>query len=260
MLKTRVITATILVAALMVCLFILPKPYWALISLLIAFLAGIEWSKMIGLTKAETSLFTLMMIPIAGIIYGLNPTITKILLCLSFVFWVFYVPILLYKPKQLESTLILSIIGYVVILPTWQALVMLRDINPQPMVLIYAMALVWIADTSAYFSGKLFGKHKLAPLISPGKTREGVFGAIFFVMVYATILCYCYAISYYYLLGALLLTILSVYGDLFESWIKRRANMKDSGSILPGHGGILDRIDGLTSTLPMIALYLTFSI
>lgn len=257
MLKTRVITATILVVALMLCLFKLSQPHWALISLLIATLATLEWSTMLKLTKTQTTFYLLGMVSIAAIIYILSSTISTFVLSVSLLFWILFVPILLFKPSQLQSKVLLSLIGYIVILPTWYALVLLRDMNPQPWVLIYAMALVWIADTSAYFSGKLFGKNKLAPMISPGKTREGVMGAILFVMIYAIILCIHYELSFKYLLGAFVLTILSVYGDLFESWMKRRVNMKDSGNILPGHGGVLDRIDGLTSTLPLVALFFT---
>jgi phosphatidate cytidylyltransferase len=116
------------------------------------------------------------------------------------------------------------------------------------------MAIVWIADTAAYFAGRQFGRNKLAPAISPGKTWEGVAGALCALTLYATAISAATGMP----LLSLVLTVsfllyVSVLGDLFESWIKRVSGMKDSGHVLPGHGGVLDRIDALTSTLPMAA-------
>ena len=127
------------------------------------------------------------------------------------------------------------------------------------------MAIVWIADSAAYFAGRRFGRHKLAPAISPGKTWEGVYGAMFAVGAYALALLpladksgYARALS----AGAIavwvalvvLLALLSVSGDLFESLLKRQRGVKDSGNVLPGHGGVLDRIDALTAAMPAAAL------
>jgi phosphatidate cytidylyltransferase len=124
------------------------------------------------------------------------------------------------------------------------------------------MGLVWAADIAAYFAGRRFGKNKLAPSISPGKTWEGVIGALLGVAVYV-LLVWAIAGSPGKLPLIVLLLVaswcwvgLAVIGDLFESAIKRQAGVKDSGALLPGHGGLLDRIDALTSTLPMAALVL----
>jgi phosphatidate cytidylyltransferase len=154
-----------------------------------------------------------------------------------------------------------------VLWPTWLALVVLRDASPW--VLLAVAALVWAADIAAYFAGKAFGKVKLAPSISPGKTREGVFGAIAGVVAYGLILdfvahayvtplerIFAPALGIPAIVAMVVLTGLSVVGDLFESWMKRGAGIKDSSRLLPGHGGILDRIDALTSTLPLAALAL----
>jgi len=118
------------------------------------------------------------------------------------------------------------------------------------------MATVWIADSAAYFAGKRFGRHKLAPSISPGKTWEGVLGACIAVALYAVAICYFFDTEYWLVLLMLGITIASVMGDLIESLFKRQAGAKDSGSILPGHGGILDRVDGLTSSLPLVTFLL----
>ena len=125
-----------------------------------------------------------------------------------------------------------------------------------------AMGIVWVADTAAYFAGRRFGQRKLAPEISPGKTWEGVWGAAAAVVVYWAVASTLlggrdmHALSG--LVWMLLMLVLSVVGDLFESWMKRVAGVKDSGRILPGHGGLLDRVDGLTATLPLAALYFAY--
>ncbi len=114
--------------------------------------------------------------------------------------------------------------------------------------------IVWIADTAAYFSGRHFGRNKLAPAISPGKTWEGVAGAFVALAVYAAAVSAVAGLPAPALLAVVAgLFYLSVLGDLFESWIKRLSGMKDSGDMLPGHGGVLDRVDALTSTLPVAA-------
>jgi len=128
-----------------------------------------------------------------------------------------------------------------------------------------AMAVVWIADTAAYFAGRAFGRHKLAPQVSPGKTWEGVYGALAAVAVYALALVPLAAAAGHsgevsavavgvWVACALVLVALSVEGDLFESLLKRHAEVKDSGRLLPGHGGVLDRIDALLAAMPAAAL------
>jgi len=116
------------------------------------------------------------------------------------------------------------------------------------------LATIWIADTAAYFSGKHLGRRKLAPSISPGKTWEGVLGALAAVSIFGGVLYYYEHTSLAILPLLWLVAILGVVGDLLESLIKRQVNKKDSGNILPGHGGILDRIDGLIPSLPIAVL------
>jgi len=147
--------------------------------------------------------------------------------------------------------------GWLVLLPTGLALYQLRAIDP--LLLLGFMCTIWISDTAAYFSGRAWGKHKLAPSISPGKTWEGVAGALAAVLVYALIWSTSSkndALAVMLVPLLLLLTAMGIIGDLFESLMKRQADVKDSGNILPGHGGILDRIDALTSTLPLAILSL----
>jgi len=148
-------------------------------------------------------------------------------------------------------------IGLLLILPTWLALVQLRQAGA--LALMAIMAIVWLADIAAYFFGRALGRHKLAPSISPGKTWEGAAGGGLAVIVYGFVLSPRLpgVLSQNFLLLLLVLIVLtaiSVTGDLFESLLKRQAGLKDSSNVLPGHGGVLDRIDSLTSTLPLVAL------
>jgi len=124
-------------------------------------------------------------------------------------------------------------------------------------VLIIFAAVIWIADSGAYFTGKRWGKRKLAPTVSPGKSIEGVLGGLTLVAVYVLALYFIYDQPFPLFAGlvsALIIGIVSVGGDLYESWLKRQAGIKDSGKILPGHGGVLDRIDSLLAALPFMVI------
>jgi phosphatidate cytidylyltransferase len=185
---------------------------------------------------------------------------------LAGVFWMAVAPWWLAR-KLRPSPSMCAVAGWLALWPMWFALIVLRDVSPW--LLLAIAALVWVADIAAYFAGKRFGKHKLAPAVSPGKTWEGVAGGLVGVAVYGAILC---AVAVRWdtpidrvfepgggipaIIAMLVLTAVSVVGDLFESWMKRGAGLKDSSRLLPGHGGILDRIDALTSTLPIAALAL----
>jgi phosphatidate cytidylyltransferase len=182
------------------------------------------------------------------------------------VFWIVGAPLWLAQ-RMRPSPSTCAAAGWIVAWPAWLAFVVLRDTSPW--LLLALAALVWAADVAAYFAGKRFGRRKLAPQVSPGKTWEGVAGALAGVAVYGVVLCeiadhWETPISNLFepawgvpaILAMLLLVGVSVVGDLFESWMKRGAGLKDSSSLLPGHGGVLDRIDALTSTLPVAALAL----
>ena len=188
------------------------------------------------------------------------PQLVPILLAVSTGFWILVVPLWFrFKWTLAGNDFFGYLLGALVILPTWAAMVALHAVSTWLMLAV--MALVWVADISAYFAGRAFGKHKLAVTISPGKTWEGVAGAVVGVLIYGGIV-----LTFSPLQGRLalplmvllliLLTAVSVMGDLFESLLKRQAGIKDSSNLLPGHGGVLDRIDALTSTLPVAALIL----
>jgi phosphatidate cytidylyltransferase len=147
---------------------------------------------------------------------------------------------------------------FVVLVPLWTAILVLHDSGDEgPYILLFLLVLIWIADSGAYFTGMRWGKRKLAPIISPGKSWEGVLGGLF-----GALLCGVFLALYYqdksgalWLIPISLITVaMSVVGDLFESTLKRRMDVKDSGSLLPGHGGVLDRIDSLIAAAPVFVL------
>ncbi len=181
------------------------------------------------------------------------------LFAIAGLFWLLIVPLWLLAKLNTQKLLPGLLTGWIVLLPACLALMQLRAVHP--LLLLACMAAVWVADIAAYFCGRAIGRHKLAPTISPGKTWEGAIGAFIGVTLYGMIIAWVAelffnkSISNYILAGILLiLTAVSILGDLFESLIKRQAGVKDSGAILPGHGGLLDRIDSLTSTLPVAGL------
>lgn len=176
---------------------------------------------------------------------------------LSAAFWIISVPPYLKQLYAIKNPLILMLTGWILLLPTCLALYQLRAISPE--LLLGFMATIWISDSAAYFTGRSFGKHKLAPRISPNKTWEGVAGALVAVLLYGLIWDFWFieeSLAAKLIPLLLFMAILGIIGDLYESLMKRQAGVKDSGNILPGHGGILDRIDALTSSLPFAILAL----
>lgn len=271
MLRTRVLTAVVLLAAFLLALFYLPPLGWLLFVTAVAALAAWEWGALmqlagapriaLGIALATVCLLVAMAEPAAvGLAEGFAESAWR--LGVSFylpaaVFWLLLAPVWLQRRWPLVRTIPALATGAVLLLPLWLALVQLRQAGPLAVLAI--MAVVWLADIGAYFSGRRFGRHKLAPAISPGKTWEGAVGGGVLVLAYGLLLSSRLPVA---LAGnllllvpvLLLLTAISVVGDLFESLLKRQAGLKDSSNLLPGHGGVLDRIDSLTSTMPLVAL------
>jgi phosphatidate cytidylyltransferase len=261
MLKTRVITALVLLAGFYSALFILPRWAAGLVFGVVAALAAWEWSGLMQKQWRTRLLFAWMTLGLTEYLRlsNLIPVLVPYVCFAAVLFWLIAVPLWFKHRWPLLQDVRGYMIGWLVILPTWLALISLY--RTDPLLLLAAMALVWIADISAYFVGRAFGKHKLAPSISPGKTREGAVGALVAVLIYGFVLALRQwpDASAMRLAGLalvlVLLTALSIIGDLYESMLKRQAGIKDSSNLLPGHGGILDRIDSQTSTLPLVALY-----
>jgi phosphatidate cytidylyltransferase len=271
-LLTRVLTALAILPVVLGMLFLASAPWWSLFMLAIVLTACWEWSRMCAFSPAGQAAYVATSAAVGAylwlfylrIIPGDFAVLALSCFMLGAVFWLFVAPYWLARRLR-PSPSWCGVAGWLVAWPTWCAFVVLRDMSPW--LLLAIAALVWVADIAAYFAGKAFGRHKLAPAISPGKTWEGVAGGMAGVAVYGLVLAWiahghATPISALFkpghgvpaILGMLLLAAVSIVGDLFESWMKRGAGLKDSSHLLPGHGGVLDRIDALTSSLPLAAL------
>jgi phosphatidate cytidylyltransferase len=268
-LKTRVITAVVLLALVLPSLFFLPQAYWAILVAMFIGVGAWEWGGLLGFNEANRRLLGVVLTLLCTAVSLLAPMSMGIgssdglaapwvlaVYVVAAVFWCLAVPLWLRAKWPLPHGLLGLLVGLVVLFPTWLALVQLRI--PGPGILLAILAVVWMADVAAYFSGKAFGKHKLAPSISPGKTWEGAMGAGLGVVVYGFVLRFSFSFEpvamVFWAICLLAVTAISIIGDLYESMLKRQAGIKDSSNVLPGHGGVLDRIDSLTSTLPVVAL------
>lgn len=263
MLKTRIITAFVLIFGFLVALFNASDNVWSLMTLGITLIGVWEWSNLIKLNKVQMMSLITIALGIAMFFFFLpTPPLAlyqhqfiQLLLGSATIFWVLVAPFWLVTRKTFSNKLIMCALGLLLLLATWVGLIGLHHISPW--LLLSVIATVSIADSAAYFSGKRYGRHKLASEISPGKTWEGVAGAIVAVTLYGAILCYYQGYNKWMIVGFWLIVVFSIMGDLFESLLKRQAGVKDSSQLLPGHGGVLDRIDGLIPTLA-IALFSTY--
>ena len=265
MLKTRIITAIFLIIGFLILLFSASHMVWALSTLALTLIAVWEWSNLIKLSHKQMLLnvWTALSIGLAFIFTASTQLVVVSdalmfyllfsILAIASIFWLFLAPIWLISRRVISHKLIMAVLGLLLLLATWIALVGLHRIGPR--MLLAVLATVWLADSAAYFAGKRFGRHKLAVEISPGKTWEGVAGAFVGVTIYGAALCYFWQINPWQIIGLWLIVVLSIIGDLFESFLKRQAGVKDSSQLLPGHGGVLDRIDGL---IPSLALTMFF--
>lgn len=260
MLRARIVTALALLAGFLGVLFLLPKPAAVVAFAGVAGLAAWEWGGLMRLARGARAMFVGFTLLSCWLIHEQTGLAHGVLLPLSAMFWLLIAPFWLWRGWRLEGNNLAGYaVGWLVIVPTWIALVALH--GRRPLLLLATMALVWMADIAAYFSGRAFGRHKLAPSISPGKTWEGAVGAVVGVLCYGGVVAVSNGMAMPPLVIAavlILLTVVSILGDLFESMIKRQAGLKDSGSLLPGHGGILDRIDSQTSALPLAALLMVW--
>jgi phosphatidate cytidylyltransferase len=259
MLKTRVITALFLLAIFLITLFVLPQSAAAIVFAVLAALMAWEWAGLMRVDSAGRVIYAGVIVASCYCVYADAELLYIKLWSASALFWLLLIPFWLWRGWRLASNDIGGYAtGWILIVPTWAAVVALLDGHPWR--LLCVMGVVWIADVSAYFAGRAWGRHKLAPTISPGKTWEGVAGALVGVCIYCAIAAWVAGISWLDKLAwvplILALTAISVLGDLFESMIKRQVGVKDSSQLLPGHGGFLDRLDSQTSMLPLAALIL----
>ena len=262
MLYQRILTAVPLAAFVFWIIFFQPTAVFSTFLLFIVLVSGYEWARLSGVNN--NPLRILFAFVITFVTWAIP------LYLADYILWLIYVSVLWWfsisyylkfaKPKTANSQLKPDklFIAFVVLPAAALAMQKIHAMNQGADWLFYALALVWVADIGAYFSGKKFGKNKLAPNISPGKTKEGLVGAVIATSVYTLIASYYFELdterSALLVLLSVILTFISVSGDLYFSFLKREAGMKDSGNILPGHGGILDRIDSVLAAMPVFAV------
>lgn len=258
MLKQRVMTGFVLIVLVFAGIWFLPNELFALFSLM--FMVGLgawEWAGLTGCYLPEKRMMGAMMILTACVPLVFLNIDPLYVLWVSVPVWAMILLALFSYSRNAgfykKHALMMRLFGIVVLLPAWYALFKLHDTNV--FYVLYLVILIALADTAAYFTGKRFGKTKLAPSLSPGKTREGVSGAIVMTALWAFLSAKWLEIPQesvaFFIILSMLIVLLSVAGDLFISLLKREAGVKDSGQILPGHGGILDRIDSMLAGAPL---------
>jgi phosphatidate cytidylyltransferase len=273
MLRLRIITALCMVAIFLPALFLMPSMLFSIATVPLVLVAGWEWSRLVKIRSVIARIGYLLLIVMtlfaASLWLGLpdtfDPQRAQQLLLVAVGVWAF---IFLWIQGYPSSAIlwsarpILGLLGLMLLGFTWIAIVTILNYQSGQWLLLLAIVIIVLADVGGFFAGKYFGKHKLAPIISPGKTWEGFVGGLLLEGVLVGSLVW-YLSDHVTVLGLSLLVIpvalYSVLGDLFESMIKRHSGVKDSGRLLPGHGGVLDRIDGVMAALPMFGLILPFT-
>lgn len=272
MLIQRILAAIVLIPLVILCLFFLPLMGFISIMVIICGLCAWEWAQFLQIkTIKNRLLFALIFTLFIAIIYYLSTlmnsqaSIFKYILLASLIWWLVALLLVISYPNSVriwKNKCIKTLFACFTLVPFFIGMVELRQINYShdsfqgAFWLLYVLVLVWATDSGAYFAGRAFGKHKLAPKVSPGKTIEGLLGGVILSLLISVIvyLSNYFTISLYNLMVSSIFAILvSVLGDLTESMFKREANIKDSGHLIPGHGGILDRIDSLTAAIPVFA-------
>lgn len=260
MLKQRILTAVVAVLVLGIVLFLLPSIAARLVIVVLVLAGAYEWGSFVfrdnnGGRVAYAAFVTTLIIVL---FFQLpNNDLLDALFQVAVVWWISALVWMYFFPTAIPM-LLAWICGALVLVPAWAALDYLY--LQSPLILLFTLMIVWFADIGAYFAGRTFGRVKLAPAISPGKTWEGVLGGLLAVLVLSV------AGSYYFPAPpavlvplCMSLAMFSVVGDLAVSMFKRSAGMKDSGNLFPGHGGVLDRIDSLTAAAPLFALSLSWT-
>ena len=263
MLKQRIITALILLPIALCGFFLLQGGAFALFIGLVVTLGAWEWARLAGFeAQGARVLFAAI---VAVLLFGLHlfPDLAPWVLGAAVLWWAAATYFVLTFPQSAvhwSSIASKLVIGLLILLPAWQGLVLIKAMPLGNWLIMAVMVLVWGADIGAYFSGRKFGKRKLDPKVSPGKSWEGVFGGLLLSLLITAVVGVVRGWSasqmFAALVGAAVIVLISVVGDLTESMFKRQAGIKDSSNLLPGHGGVLDRIDSLTAAIPAFAVLL----
>lgn len=284
MLKQRINTAIVLGISLLAILFYVPMGVFTWLALAIFGYGAYEWSKLAEIkSKVNQLIYSGGVMGVGSAIYlfyldsslwTLTGQLTENnynLMFVACIWWAISSVLVLIYPRGKRvwqhNCVIKSLFGYFTLVPAWLALVTLREwehvinFNAGAWLALFVFGIVWAADIGAYFSGKRFGSHKLMPNVSPGKTIEGFVGGIVAVVILTVSVLWSQDISlenwWVLITCCVVIGVISAFGDLSESMLKRDAGIKDSGSIFPGHGGLLDRIDSLTAAMPVFLVFFT---
>ena len=264
MLKQRIITALILAPLALCGVFLLePEPFSYFVAAILV-LAGWEWANLAG-WQSQISRVAYAVVIGAAVLFILPLVSETLVLTLSAIWWGIATVFIITYPASASvwrSTYVRLLIGILILLPMWKALVFLRGANFTLVddlnilwLILYVLLVVWAADTGAYFAGRAFGNKKLAPKVSPGKSWAGAWGGLAATIVLAfiggSLLGLDHISLVIFALVTLLVASISIIGDLTESMFKRQRGIKDSSNLLPGHGGVLDRIDSLVAAIPV---------
>ena len=267
-LKQRVLTALVLLPLIVAAMIYLPSSWLGVVLGIFILVGAWEWAALSGLQALPHRIIYVALLGIAAGMTSIGiwhfPTSAVVITAVAAVWWVWAFFDLVRRSEgsrgMFHSVGARLVSGAFVLVPAWVAAIYLHRIDPiSPAILLFFFALVWIADTSAYFVGRTWGKTRLAPRVSPGKTVEGLLGALVAVILLAyfcgVMIWELHALSLFaWVAVAVCASLFSVLGDLVESKLKRLAGAKDSGHWLPGHGGVLDRIDAITAAAPVFAL------
>lgn len=258
----RIITAIVLIAFLFFLLFFLTPPWFLLSTAIITLYAGWEWTSLMAIKKVLPRLIYVILLCLVLIASLFVPA--HYVFFAAFLGWLTAAVLVFVYPRASaqwgNGIFWRGLMGIWVLTPCWMSLNFLRIINEGMGIytLIFLFVIIWGADSTAYFVGKKWGKNKLAPAVSPGKSWQGFFGAIVAAFLITIMTLWMLNIPVRIWVGITLLSLVtvlfSVIGDLFESMLKRQVGLKDSGQVLPGHGGLLDRIDSLTAAAPVFSL------
>lgn len=264
----RSVTAFLLGPLVIAVVLLLPTPAFALFFSSVLLAAAWEWCALSGITRLGQRIGYLVFLACSLLVLWLVPAWQIPLMILSVIWWIFQ-SVNLLRIRQIEPVTdaapLQLAVGVIVLVAPWAALMSLHrtpDIGPS--LVLFLLILIWTADSMAYFVGRRWGRAKLAPAVSPGKTRVGVYGAMVGAAVCALGFSWVLSLDFVQTLMTLLVcaavALISVVGDLYESLLKRRRDMKDSSQLLPGHGGLLDRIDSLTAAAPLFALGMVWAL
>ncbi len=254
----RILTALVLIPIFVLLLFLLSPKAFCLFTGAIVLWAAWEWSSLMGIQSAKRRFIypVLTFFLLIGSMWFYIPGV----IIASVIWWLVALLLVVSYPKLNQtwskSIFIRGLMGFMVLIPCWLAINSIRNFSDDGIyILLFLFVLVWGADSGAYFAGKCWGKTLLLPNVSPGKSWQGVWGALITTLIITLIALFRIQASYkigLFACAVTLMTVLfSIVGDLFESMLKRNAGIKDSGRLLPGHGGILDRIDSLTAAAPL---------